>query len=82
MKEQYIAPSKQTPGQQPQKEDAGVTMWTLSYRLKGITFGLAAAGLYCYFYLGTWPKELLIASAVAGYFLGWVIGRFYYTKPE
>ncbi len=76
----YSKPSKPV-GPNSSTKDSGIANWTLSYRLKGLTFALAVAGIYNYFYLPDWNYQLLIASMILGYFLGWLAGRFYYTKP-
>ena len=54
--------------------------YTLSYRLKGLTFCLALAGVYSYFYLGYWSSYILIITPLFGYFLGYLVGNFLYTK--
>ena len=56
------------------------SLWTLSYRLQGLTICLALAAAFCYFYLGAWNKYLLIGAAVVGYLIGWLIGGFTYRK--
>jgi hypothetical protein len=56
------------------------SMWTLSYRLKGLTICLALAAIYCYFFLHYWHKSLLIAAIIFGYFLGWAVGNFTYRQ--
>jgi hypothetical protein len=58
---------------QPRKSSSN---WLMSYRIQGLALGLAAAGLYCYFYLGYWSKFFLIACGILGYFLGSVVGYF------
>ncbi len=55
-------------------------MWTLYYRLHGLTIALAIAAAYCYFYLQTWNVKLLIASIIFGYFVGWAIGSWTYKE--
>lgn len=64
---------------QPPKQ-ASRSMWTLSYRLQGLALGLVVILLYCYFHLGYWHKYLIIAGGIAGYFLGWLVGRFTYRS--
>ena len=56
------------------------SQWTLSYRIQGLTFGLAVAGVYAYFYLGYLSYYVLIIPPIFGYFLGWLVGNFLYTK--
>lgn len=56
------------------------SMWTLYYRLHGLTIALAIAAAYCYFYLQTWNVKLLIASIIFGYFVGWAIGSWTYKE--
>lgn len=62
------------------KEKIAISNWTLSYRLNGLTIGLGLSVLYCYFIIHEWSKVILISSTILGYTLGWVIGRFNYTK--
>lgn len=69
-----------SPKSQPNKNKPSTSMWTLSYRLHGVTIALALAALYCYFYLHYWHKSLLIASIIFGYFVGWVVGYYTYRK--
>tara|TARA_B100001964_G_C13812301_1_gene413592 strand:- start:243 stop:512 length:270 start_codon:yes stop_codon:yes gene_type:complete len=54
--------------------------WTLSYRLNGLTFGLALAGIYTYYFLEYWSNYILIITPILGYFLGYLVGNFLYTK--
>ena len=54
--------------------------YTLSYRLQGLTFGLAFAAIYSHFYLGYWSHYVLIITPLFGYFLGYLAGNFLYTK--
>jgi len=75
----YIKPQRPLPAASS-SQDGGMSSWTLSYRLKGMTLALALAGFYNYFYLPAWNFKLLIASLILGYSLGWLVGRFYYTK--
>ena len=56
------------------------SMWTLSYRLHGVTIALAIAAAFCYFYLHSWHYQLLIASLIFGYFVGWAIGNWTYKE--
>lgn len=74
----YIKPLRPRPTEKA-NPDNQVSNWTLSYRLKGMTMALALAGFYNYFYLPAWDFKLLIASLILGYFLGWLVGRFYYS---
>lgn len=60
--------------------DTQKSMWTLSYRLKGLAFGLIAMAVYCYIYVGYYPAKYFIAAGILGYFLGWVAGSFFYTN--
>lgn len=61
-------------------EKQSISMWTLSYRLKGMTLGLIVALGYCYFYLDYWSYKIIILAGILGYMLGWIVGRFFYTK--
>lgn len=56
------------------------SMWSLYYRLHGLTIALAAVAAFCYFYLHYWHTQLLIAGAIFGYFLGWVVGSWTYKE--
>jgi len=62
------------------KEEAAKSSWTLSYRIKGMTAGALIMFVYTGFYLGEANPKMIIAGGVLGYFLGWVIGSFFYTK--
>ncbi len=56
------------------------SMWTLSYRLHGVTIALAISAAFCYFYLHFWHYQLLIAAVIFGYFVGWAIGHWTYKE--
>ncbi len=56
------------------------SMWTLSYRLKGLSFAFLGAIIFSQFYLGYYSKFLLITTALAGYLAGWLWGSFTYQK--
>ena len=56
------------------------SLWTLSWRIKGLSFGLLAAAVFCYFYLQNWDKWILLLGLAAGYFLGWLVGLFTYQE--
>lgn len=64
--------------QQSDKAAKERSMWTLSYRLKGLSAGFFLAAVYCYIYESGYPPKFLIAGALLGYFVGWVIGSFFY----
>lgn len=64
------------------KEDSARSMWTLSYRLKGLAAGFFLSAVYCYAYVGTYPAKFLIAGAILGYFFGWVVGSFFYKQKS
>lgn len=55
-------------------------MWTLSYRLKGLSFAILGAIIFSQFYLGYYSKFLLISAGLAGYLTGWLWGSFTYQK--
>lgn len=79
----YNQPKKQPPVNRPgTPQDGKLTNWTLSYRLKGLAIGLIAAGIFCYTYLHYWEKWLLLGAAILGYFLGWLVGHFTYTRKQ
>lgn len=56
--------------------------FTLSYRIKGAMLGLALAIAYCNFYLHRWSEIYLLGGLVAGWFLGWLVGRFFYISKR
>lgn len=64
------------------KEDSQRSMWVLSYNLKGMAVGLLAISLFCYIYVGEYPARYLIGGGILGYFVGGLLGRFFYTKPQ
>lgn len=64
----------------PNIDNSKKRMFTLSYRINGLTLGLIAAGIYCYYFLGYWSIYVLIIAPVLGYFIGWFVGMFSYTK--
>lgn len=71
---------KENTGPKERSEGYKITMFTLSYRIKGTMIGLAAAILYCNYYLHEWSEKYLIAGLVLGWFLGWAVGRFFYSS--
>ncbi|PWB38557.1 MAG: hypothetical protein C3F02_03185 [Parcubacteria group bacterium] len=77
----YIKPKKPRL-QKSVSPDNAISRWTLSYRLQGLTLGLAAAMIYHYLYLSAWSYQLLIGAAILGYFLGWPVGRFFIPKSK
>ena len=62
------------------QEEAAKSSWTLSYRIKGMTAGALLIFLYTSFYLNESNPKMIVAGGVLGYFLGWLIGSFFYTK--
>ena len=62
------------------KEELNKSAWTLSYRIKGMTAGALIMFFYIHYYLGQDNPKMIIAGGVLGYFLGWLLGRFFYTK--
>ena len=62
------------------REEGRKSMWTLSYRIKGMTLGTVLMFGYGYFYLDKVDAKMVIAGGILGYFLGWVVGSFFYTK--
>lgn len=64
------------------KKDKERSLWTLSYRLKGLAAGFFLAAVYSYIYEDGYPPKILVAGAILGYFLGWVIGRWFYTEKS
>lgn len=66
--------------QKKAQEEAAKSSWTLSYRIKGMTAGALLMFLYINFYKGESNPKMIIAGGILGYFLGWVVGSFFYTK--
>ncbi|MCD4760786.1 hypothetical protein K8R42_02725 [bacterium] len=66
--------------QEKAKAEAEKSMWTLSWRLKGLALGVFVILAYCYPYVGEYPAKIIIGGGILGYFLGWVFGGFFYTK--
>lgn len=62
------------------KEEAEKSSWTLSYRIKGMTAGALIMFLYINFYLNQSNPKMIVFGGVMGYFFGWLIGNFFYTK--
>jgi|SaaInlStandDraft_5_1057022.scaffolds.fasta_scaffold84172_2 hypothetical protein len=78
-----------TPKQPPVKplnatpvSDSKLASWTLSYRLRGMSIAMIGVGIYNYLFWPEWEIKFLIAGAILGYFLGWIIGHFTYSKKE
>lgn len=59
-----------------------IAEFTLSYQIKGTMIGLAAAMLYCNFYLHRWSEIYLLGGIIGGFSLGWAVGRFFYTSKN
>lgn len=59
-----------------------ISMWTLSYRIRGMSIGLAVALLYCYFFLHDWSAKYLIAGPLVGFLVGALVGRFFYRDRD
>jgi len=57
-----------------------IKLSTLPFRLQGMGYGLAAAGLYCYFFLHSWSEYLLLAATILGYFMGWLVGYIFVNR--
>ena len=74
----YPNKAKLAPKSEPYDSDR--SMWTLSYRLKGVALGLIAVFVFCYFQVGDYPIKYIIGGGILGYFLGWMAGSFFYTK--
>ncbi|KKP92168.1 MAG: hypothetical protein UR94_C0004G0029 [Parcubacteria group bacterium GW2011_GWA2_36_10] len=55
-------------------------MWTLSYRLKGLSFAIVAVIIFSQFYLDYYSKFLFITAGIAGYLVGWLWGTWTYQK--
>ena len=72
--------SQYTKNQDKIKEKVTKSSWTLSYRIKGMAAGALAMFFYINFYLGESNPKMVVAGGVLGYFLGWMIGSFFYTK--
>ena len=72
--------SKYVKNQAKAKDEADKSAATLSYRIKGLTVGALLMFFYINFYLGKSDPKMIIAGGVFGYFVGWVVGNFFYTK--
>lgn len=72
--------SQYVKNQNKAKEEAAKSSWTLSYRLKGLTAGVLIMFIYINFYRGENNPKMIVAGGILGYFLGWMVGRFFYTK--
>ena len=59
-----------------------ISMFTLSYRIKGMSIGLAAAILYRYFFLHAWSAKYLVAGPLLGLLIGALVGRFFYRDRD
>ncbi|MBU1202441.1 hypothetical protein KKH39_00090 [Patescibacteria group bacterium] len=68
--------------QEQSKVDKERSMWVLSYNLKGMAAGIFAIALFCYVYIGDYPAKYLIGGGLLGYFVGGLLGKFFYTKPQ
>ena len=71
---------KQIKSQEQIQDDVAKSNWTLSYKIKGLTGGALAMFLYTDFHLHQSDPKMIIAGGILGYFLGWVVGSFFYTK--
>ena len=63
-------------------EEYKISMFTLSFRIKGMALGLALAIVYCIFFLHDWSVKYLLAGPILGYILGWLAGRFFYRSGK
>lgn len=72
--------SKYAKTQAKAKDDAAKSSWTMSYRIKGMAAGAVIMFLYINVYLGETNPKMIVAGGVLGYFFGWLIGSFFYTK--
>lgn len=63
-------------------EDSKISMFTLSYRIKGMALGLIVAVVYCLLFLHAWSVKYLIAGPIVGVMLGWIAGRFFYRSDK
>ncbi len=69
-------------GPKERSEAYKITEFTLSYQIKGMMLGLAAAMFYCNFYLNDWLEIYLFGGIVLGWLLGWAVGRFFYSSKN
>jgi hypothetical protein len=53
---------------------------TLSYRIKGMAAGAGVMFFYTYLYQNESKPYMIVAGGMLGYFFGWIIGNFFYTK--
>jgi hypothetical protein len=59
-----------------------ISFFTLPYRIKGAAIGLVLAIFYCNVYLNDLSEKYLLAGVVAGWCIGWMVGRFFYTSNK
>ncbi len=59
-----------------------ISFFTLSYRIKGAVIGLLVAFFYCNFYRHDFSEKYILAGAVGGWCIGWVVGRFFYSSNK
>ncbi len=69
-------------GSKERSEAYKIAEFTLSYQIKGAMLGLAVAMFYCNYYLYRWSEMYLIGGIAIGWFLGWAIGRFFYSSKS
>jgi hypothetical protein len=69
-------------GPKQRSEAYKMAEFTLSYQIKGTMIGLALAILYCNFYLHRWSELYLLGGIIAGFSLGWAVGRFFYSSKN
>lgn len=59
-----------------------ISQFALSYQIKGAMLGLGLAMLYCNFYLQYWSEFYLFGGLLAGFTIGWLVGRFFYSSSK
>ena len=69
-------------GPKEHSEQYKISEFTISYCIKGTMIGFAVAFFYCNYYLHDWSELYILGGGVAGFALGWVVGRFFYTSKN
>lgn len=73
---------QETTAPKERSEGYKITMFTLSYRIKGAMIGLAVAIIYCEYFLHYWSQWYILAGLFGGWIVGWLVGRFFYSSDR